>query len=424
MPQRSTGSQTAAIRRLELGDSIPSSLAFRAELKSLTQYYPTTIPFAAQFTQHPAGSLLRNAHIVHIAASSDRALTAIASSDGRIELHEPVQADSHRLSLDSVSEHSRISALAYTTYEDADMLFAAASNTAVINHYNLNTCRSDRPTTKLKFRQQAHRSITDIITLNPPILAAARQSEVAIFDVRHARGETAAVPLSGCTDPVLASQQHFLLVADGNRILVLDRRKMPSADTRAQKPRSLSMGGQAHATVMTIPLPLPCQKSTRYNWISALPAGPDGLFAFHATDGTVGTVDIMSRAVVTLQETQSRRATQTELSEYGMTEASISNPSWYIRRRRGDIVQGINGQDWRIIVPNVLSRGVRIVAFGPNLPMQYFVVPVTKRHDVTCVHAVDGLLNKMLIGTAKNEVKAFEVDVARFRQTEPPDSEG
>lgn len=425
------------LRAFELGAPLSPSLTFRAELTLFTHYHPTPEPFATQFGPHPTTSVLRNAHITQIAGSVDRALSAVASTDGRVELHEPAATDSHRMTLEPVNAQSRLSGVAFmpaTTQQDddgatksttgmnskgtsdvgcvGDALIATASNCSAIYYYDLNKCRVDRPTAQLRFRTEEQKPVTDVATIGRYGFVAARPGALAVFDVRSSRvGEVLAAAIP-CKDPVLTGLGDFLIVAEGDRLLTYDRRRLPTGAVAARAARALTMARPSDSAVAVLPLPLP--KHARYNWVTALPRGPPAFLAFHATDGTFGTVDLASRSVATVKEHSAAKPDiAADLPLYGTMEAALSRTAWYIRRRRGDIVHAPYGRGWRVLVPHMLSTGLRAIAFGPNLPLQQFSIPAARHVDVACVHAVDGLLDKLLLGTTRNEVRALQVDIDR-----------
>lgn len=407
-------SQTTALRAFELGSPLNPSLTFRSELTLLTHYHRPEKPFASQFRPHPTTSVLRNAYVTDIAASPDRALCAIASTDGRVELHEPAAADSLRMTLERVNAESRLSTLTFFpengNAKSDDALLTCASESAAAYFYDLNVCRVDRPTQSLYFRNDPRRTITGIAPSTRPIFVAVRPSGVSVFDLRLPHGGEAFAASIPCKDPVAATRDDFIFIAEGDQILTYDRRQLPAAKMMRTS-LSLTMGRAADNSVSSVSVPLP--KHARYNWLVAPPQAPPGFYAFHATDGTFGTVDLVSRAVEKVKETEAEEKTFLELAQYGTMEASFTQNAWYIRRRRGDIITGPYSRGWRVIVPNMLSTGARTIAFGPDLPMQEYSIPAAQQMDVSSIHAVDGKFDKLLLGTSRNEVDSLEIDMDR-----------
>lgn len=503
-------SQTGALRRLENGYDLCNHLTLRAELTNLCHLHEVAFT-SSSFCTHPTTSPQRNAHIVSIAASSDKCLAAIASSDGRCEIHEPT-ADDDTLRV-TLSAQARLSTVAF--FQHADIVATATSDNPALYAYDLNKCSSDMPTTSIPLTAQT-KPLTDLAPLQWPICAGVRPGQLALFDFRvpssssaqqqqrynqhtngHHRGRTIAQMVSASaipfSDPVVmslsatwptpastVSTEDLLFVAEGEHIFAFDRRRLPSMGGRAGNKTSSSsivMGGYQPQTSYNKPLhrtpsltQTPAQlartfgavsvrrlpgarRGVSYNWLSAMSRGAPGILAFHGTDGTFGVLDWMSGKVESVRESSSGRPTSTgvmnhhqqqghnvvgrrravttttttttpsaamasaELVTYGASARLMgeSLPStWYIRRRRGDVVVGSDGRGWRALLPNMTRTGLRMVAFGATAgDLTHFDVPAVRQHDVACVHAVDGQLNKLVVGTTRNEVIAFKVDIDR-----------
>lgn len=449
-----------------------------------------------------------------IASSSDKCLAAIASSDGRCEIHEPT-ADDDTLRL-TLSAQARLSTVGF--FQHADIVATATSDNPALYAYDLNKCSSDIPTASIPLTAAGTKPLTDLAPLQWPVCAGVRPGQLALFDFRvpstqhqhtngrHQRGRTTAQMVSASaipfSDPVVMSlsatwpisttptsyTDELLFVAEGEHIFAFDRRRLPSMNGRFSSNKttttssSVVMGGHQPQTSYNKPLHrtpsltqtptqlartfgavsvrrLACaRRGVRYNWLSGMSGeATPGILAFHGTDGTFGVLDWMSGKVESVRESSSGGPTTTniglarrggmtttrtmsttpsaamaaaELVTYGASARLMgeSLPSaWYIRRRRGDMVMGSNGRGWRALLPNMTRTGLRMVAFGAAADdvMTQFDVPAVRRHDVACVHAVDGQLNKLVVGTTRNEVIAFKVDIDRtIRQAREEQEEG
>lgn len=406
-------SQLSHLAALQYGSPLPTSLTFRAELSSLCHIRPTNTAFQTFFERQNVTSE-RNSHIVHIAPSPDRSLAAVASSNGLIELHEPSVDDSHRLTLERVAPYSRLSALLYPSNFVGDHVLAAASNVSDIYHYDVQKCRVDKPTTQFKIPRPT-KSIMDIAEMErtPFTFAASLKDELFIFDSRQGRkvAISAEMPLS--VSPRLVAQGHSLVVGTECRLLTYDWRKFPKPRNTSQKVVSFQASANAKSAVSTTDLvddealrPL----GPLYS-ICPLPGAPDGYFFFQTEKGVVGTVDVMSHHINLLKESRPSILAQDDLHDYGHAFAAFNDFGWHVGRRRVDVIRGTGGRGWRALVPNLHKRGVRVVAVADDMPLLQFSIPILKDVDVTTVLGVDGKLDKLIVGTAKNDVKSFEIDM-------------
>lgn len=407
-------SQLSHLAALQYGSPLPTSLTFRAELSSLCNSHPTDTAFQTFFErQNPTSE--RNSHIIHIAPSPDRSLGAIASSNGHIELHEPSVDDSHRLTLERVSPNSRLSALLYPSNFVGDHVLAAASNVPNIYHYDVQKCRVDKPTTQFKIPRPT-KSIKDIAEMErtPFSFAAALTDEVFIFDSRQGRkvAMSAEIPLS--VSPRLVAQGHSLVVGTECRLLTYDWRRFPKPRNTSQKVMSFQSSVNTTSAVSATDLVdealLPL--GPLYS-ICSLPGAPDRYFLFHTEKGVIGTADVMSHRINFLKENRPSILAQDDLHDYGHAFAAFNNPGWHVARRRVDVIRGTGGRGWRVLVPNLHRFGVRIVAVADDMPLLQFGIPALKNVDATTVLGVDGKLDKLIVGTATNGVKAFEIDMGR-----------
>lgn len=364
---------------------------------------------------------------------------------------EPEPESTHRLTLGRVTPNTRLSAAAF--FPDTDIIATAAYDSQQqapeLHIYDIEVCQPDRPSAISRIKGTSKKPITDIVALQYPCCIGVRPNQLAIFDVRNrSRAEMGRRSTSGtqpaqtafipCVDPVVTvdeeNGQNLIFVAEGCHILAYDRRKLPSDPLKSSSlPLSLTMGGGGNGNsikhgnnfgvvnmrgvVDSVTLPL-CKRA-RYNWICAPPRAPPGILAFHSTDGTFGIVDWPSRNVSTLKEKPPSTSPKLneELSTYGTMEAALSRSAWYIRRRRGDVICAKDGRGWRFVVPNTMCTGVRVVAVmggDSNIHQQnmfQFDINAARHIDVASVCAVEGALDKIVLGTTRNDVVSLHVDV-------------
>lgn len=405
--------QVGHLTALECGVPLPTSITFRAELSGLSRLNQVPFGFPTPSDQEAANNS-RGHSIAHIVPSPDRSLAAIASTSGRIEIHQPSFADSHRLTIGHASHKYFLSRVVYPSCFDGDHLFAVVSFGKSIYHYDIQNCRADEPTTRFQCARHRGCSILDVFGFNHTCLAAVCPNRLLIFDMRQGRNEimSTEAPLSNA--PVITMQEHLIMIGAEKSVLVYDWRFLPRSNDSSRKVMSFQSGPTSNAFIRSID----CSNRSRSGFgflssLMSLPGAADGLLAFHTNCGTVGTVDVTSGSVRSLEEPLPPVPGSNGLHDFGHAESTLDRLLWRDNCRAVDIIRGNGGRGWRVVVPNVLKSGVRVVAISDDMPLQQFDIPALRALGATSALAVDGNLDKLLIGTGDNEVYAYRVDLDR-----------
>jgi hypothetical protein len=390
---------------LELGLSVPSRHAWSFEARSLSLLHTLDPPSSVLHPTSLDGSPppLRNAHVVAAAASPDGALIALATSDGRAELHQPprrykahgeaagTHADSLRLAIRSAAVPGpRFADAAWDVQHDT--LAFALSDRPAIWTYDLETCSTDMPTRTHKLSSAGQRGITDLAPLaQSGTLAAAADEGLVYFIDRRERSPVAEFR-TPATNNVLAGADPLLYVCGGSgTIRVYDVRKLPA--------RALNSFGSAASKVTDgalsrLRIPPPALAATpvgsdvgakHFNFAEVVEGG--ARVVFQLAHGAVGVADLTTSAVELRDEAGPVGATglpgdglglmtrrgetptnvQQGLFALGAQQAAVDAWPWYVARRRGCVVRGGGGggsRGWRVVAPCVRTCGVRIVKLG------------------------------------------------------------
>lgn len=442
-PRSDAPSQTDSLRRLQLGHSLSPSLAFRAQAALLSHLHRAPAPnialTPAAANAPIAGHAHRNPHIVAIAPSPDRALVAVASSLGIIEIHEPSATDDTlRLKLGPHDPTQRLVSVILAALPD-DVVLSTTRNSAIHLH-DLNKCHPNRPCRIFPIDNHPV-PVYDVVTLSPHTFAATCPRRLAVFDTRvRGSSQVTGIPHE-CPEPLIAASQHALLLAAVNDVRVFDFRKFPTFSPTPSNSRSLCMGSASQSPsrsslVHTIAVSK-SDPAARFNSIVPLPDATDGLFFYHLSDGTLGTLDVLHTRTTPLTSpspasppmipksrqpssvpTTSRDRLAAEASrglcQYGTAaNHSLASAPWFVPRRRIDVLPAPQSCGWRVLLPDTTRNGVSVAAFGPRLPLATTRLPVAKNEIVTVATAIDSELTSIWLGTANNRVSAYTVDTAR-----------
>lgn len=265
LPHRSSSAPTSAVRALELGAPLPSSLTLRAELTYLTNYHVLPRSLNHGFRPHPITSAHRNSYVVSITSTSDGTLQAILSSSGRIEVHElstPLDTtetetgmdkplDTHRLTVHEENAAHKLTCGVF--FENSDSL-AASSRDASLSHppslhvFDPAVCELNTPTTSKPIRypswMQRGRGIEmgnglcDLQTSQWPVASGVRQHQLCLFDMRVHGSAAVVQTYIPCMSPALAvdraAAEHLRFVAEGCHVLAYDVRRLPSTQQQQQ----------------------------------------------------------------------------------------------------------------------------------------------------------------------------------------------
>ena len=383
--------QISAIRQLELGGSLSSRLIFRSEISRLTQLN------TSHRRLHPSTfSSGRHAYISELVSSPDKALLAVASTDGRIEVHEPADTETLRLAI-LPTQNKKLSSVAWGSLRSSDCLLLGFDQ-GVIALYDLNTCQVDRPTRQFFHNSQ---SLADVTTLDGNTFATAVSNGMNVYDARVKK--SIATVETQSWDAVLTGEDIFIYAANNGEVVLWDRRKL----TSQSRVGTMAKRRDTALTRLTF-------STGRFNDIRLVPdAAPGSLFFYHS-DGTVGHVDIVSRNVESSPEQGLRirnfdpSPNDTGLEPYGTSEHALDYP-WYVHRRRMDVMSAPRGPGWRAIVPNVKTKGFRFVGFASDMSLQTYSGSLPASQHYSCAHAIDGQLDRIVLGDVKNKVHVYEV---------------
>lgn len=392
---RHRSAQGRALHELQLGIPLPSVFTFRAELSSLAHLHPKK---SLQTSFTPS----RNAYISQIAPSPDGALLAIASTDGRVEIHEPADDATLRLTL-LPSQSSKLSSCAWRTQSDSDGVFLTLYRDVCF--YDLNTCRVDRPSRKFSV---PHGIISEIAAVNEHSFAVSATNSLLLFDARlRSRSACVAKIHTKLHDAVITAHDLCVYGAESGCILLWDRRKLAVSN---KSPTAMEKKQTAEVANRTV------ARGGRFDMLRVLPESAQGVVAYQMGDGSVGYADVVGEGGEAIPERRPEvrvgNSKGPELDDFGTYATGLNYP-WYVNRRRGAIFAAGFRRGWRMVVPTVHKSGYRVVGFGGGMEISSYEKG-WNRH-CSCIQPLDNSLERLVVGGVLNDVHMLEVD---FQETE------
>ncbi|PXF45236.1 hypothetical protein BWQ96_05002 [Gracilariopsis chorda] len=401
-----------ALKARELGEPLSNKVTLRIELKCLAHLRMQN-KWTTRFV--PITPATRD-YIVQVSPSQDGALLAVASSNGRIEIHEPEDSDSMRLSLFS-SAWSRIAACTFSRSPHDTILVAHENGN--VHLYDLNTCENSTATRAFK-QEAAKRHVSDILSLDKNVFAVARDDFVFLYDSRLRSSAACTAQTRVGKDAAFVGEDLELYVASQGVISLYDRRRLRAPS------KLISMERKESPCVLRREI----SESGRLNMLRMLPGAPQGHLFYHAVNGTTGHVDILGSGQEHIKVSRqverpplpAPNPDDPGLQEYGTLEQSFSlqiygtqeqslEPSWYVRRRLGDVVRAAHGSGWIAIFPHLYKPAFEVVLFGHGSAMQSFEREMD--YQASCMQTVGGTLRRIVVGGIDNQVDTLAVDTSR-----------
>lgn len=385
---------------------------------------------------------VRHVHVVAIAPSPDAALLAIATSDARVEIHQPSDhafswlgsnssppsPDTLRLSLVPPSANIgliRASDVAWFPHHDTVAL--AMKSCAAVWTYDIETCAEDRPTRVHNLSPATPRGVANLATMagNGLIVAAAEDCHVSMLDrrARHPIAEFSAPS----TNNSIATAESLIYVCGGGWIRAYDVRNLPqkSSSTRS---KYIAFENQSKSPSAVCKMQIRHARpgfeeslspvSSDFNFVEALQGG--ARVGFQLMDGSVGLADLTTASLECSPENFSSNiapveaVARTGLYSLGARQAAADAYPWFVARRRGCFVTGSCNRGWRIVAPCVSRPAFRVVPLGLSNPAIshnsyllrkefYLDTPI----HVSCALANDSL-TRVVVGYASNCVDVFQ----------------
>lgn len=400
-----------ALKARELGESLSSKVTLRVELKCLAHLRKQE-NWSTRFV--PIFPVTRD-YIVQVSPSQDQALLAVASSNGSVEIHEPEDTDSIRLSLRSEA-WSRIAACTFSRGPN-DTILVAHEN-GIIHLYDLNTCDNSIPTRAI-IHEAPKPHVSDVLSLDTNIFGVTRGDFVFLYDSRLRSSVAQICETRVGKDATFVGEDLELYVASQGVISLYDRRRLRAPS------KLISMEKKQSPCVLRREI----AESGRLNMLHMLPGAPRGHLLYHAANGTTGHVDIpgsVQEHIKLSRQIYRPRRTATDpddpgLQEYGTLEhlhgliyttpEQRLDPSWYVRRRLGDVVCAAHGSGWIAIFPHMYKSAFEVVFFGNGYAMQRYERSMD--YQASCIHTVRGNLRQIVVGGIQNQVETLVVDTSR-----------
>lgn len=403
------------LHSIELGASLPFALSYRCELDTLKRLRPSEkVLNPTTFTNTIIHA--RHAYITQFVPSPDRHLVAVASSDGSLEIHEP--EDDKTLRLTILARNAKLASVAWGSLRGSECVILGLVSPRVAL-YDLETCQVDTPT-----REFAHdaRSLSDIAVIDNHVFATTTPKRITLFDARVRKRITdVAVPYN---DAVLEGEDVCLYAADVSEVALWDRRKMASCARVGimEKRQDCALSRQRIGSMLPV----------RFNSIKRFPNSPPGILFVHMADGTIGHVDMVGKTHhVKEEKIVTRPAVNEELSDYGRLEEETHYP-WYVHRRRADLLVGQFNLGWRALLPSTAHPNkYRLIGFDTNMKMKSHTATIptdgprpTGSNDKFCIcmHAVNGKLDRVMMGGIRNHVDVYDMQYDRNRETASPEN--
>lgn len=344
-----------------------------------------------------------SSYISSVASSTDGALTCLASTRGRIEIHESAAViegqDSLRMHIERDLPSKAYLDNVLWGREGRDELLVSDKNIYGIYGFNLETCDSSwRPTWKWMSDDHVH----DMIMQGENcFVGCLKKGEVFRYDWRD--GRPAAVcsikDVRGKSNLVMCHSGPYLVSGFQGIIAVYDSRKSDQCLLR----KRLFDGKAGGAFTLLKHFP-----------------GTQTCFAYKNEEENLGYVDISTGKSRAFRSSLKRPRIQLKEAEFEMTDyRRLLNTrrddwrgAWYISRRRGSILQQPFGGGWRIFTPGVKNTGLDVNFLSPaSLSLAEDCAPsnvfLPTDHDVVVVD-VHSTRSSIIVGMDKNRVDIFD----------------
>lgn len=404
----------ASIRSVELGRPLPASTVWTLERRLLgTLRHARTLCGTAgpEFLDER----IKRTHVVALCASADGSLTAAATSDGLVEVHEPLDADDPaRVSL-RAGTHGATHA-AWTAGGREEAVFVALANSPAVWRFDLERCGEREPSHVHRLasenapRGEGRPMPTDLAPVDGGgVAVAATGGTVYVFDARS-RKPTATLGVKRGR-VAIASKGDLLFAGLFGEIAAYDRRMLKLGVSRTLVPGGAGAGRTK--PLLTRRVAPAGQDDSNFGSVCPVPGAPAQV-AFHTRGGAVGCVDLLAppgaldacgRPALKhegLGAVSAPLPGDTGLRLWG-TESRVGCGTWWVTRHRACVVPGALGRGARMYAPLMKGNGFRVVEIRDGRAEG--VVRVETGRPVACVATVGDA--GVVVGYASSRVDLF-----------------
>lgn len=435
------GSESKARRLLlsDLGFSLGPKDVWLNEQLALSHLRPAEVSCIGPTTVDGRVFASRHLHVVGLVPSPDAALLAIATSDARLEIHQPgpphdsssgtvpPTVDSFRLRVNPARntwKHDVVSSLAW--YPQRDIVAIAMRRGAQVWLYDIERCIGDEPTRTCTVPSVLSHGVNDLKALECSglLIGSSANSQVFLLDQRkHCPAAEFEVPTH---NNAIAVAEPLIFVCGNERIDTYDLRMLQQnghtttsgfSTSHTSLPSAKPITSVHVTQCMTDEYASPRRWQFDFNFVKALDGG--ARIAFQLSDGTVGIRDIIAGTLKYSREksrstpNSAQTLRQVRFHADTTTQSNLSTYPWYASRRYCSVVNAPLNSGWRMVVPCLSQSGFRIVPLNllqstssplSKIAAEDFYIDTGKH--VTCIHAEQGM-RRVVVGYDGNSLDVF-----------------